>query len=86
MADLGPALVSGPHPALLQVVFLLVCSLSGHSECQALGSNREPGPGTTWMLSGPLRLLAGSLSPVRLEAQGVHRPASPPANPCCHSP
>lgn len=54
MADLGPALVSGPHPALLPVAFLLVCNLSGHRGCQALGSNTELGPGTTWMLSGPL--------------------------------
>ena len=30
MADLGPALVSGPRPAPLPVASLLVCSLSGH--------------------------------------------------------
>ena len=60
MADLGPA--------LLQVVFLLVCSLSGHSGCQALGSNREPGPGTTWVLSGPLPFPSETGSPGSAQA------------------
>ena len=61
----------------------------GHRGCQALGSNTELGPGTMWMLSGPLSTPGTWQFPFPQwdwkprEHTGLY---NKPASPCCHSP